>query len=292
MMAESEAKKIGDRMRQAGILIGVMVCMFIPGPAQGYVLKGPHILQLMIKRLGSAQQLMVVQKIVIQHADDLAKSIELTETLHYLFPDKFRSEIQSPDTKRVYVLSQKTVVAVVDGKVVDHLETPFDFYKDVLLFRKRILLAERLTQHGINLKISSLGRIQKRVGFVIGAQYPDVSVPQLWVDKETFQPLRWIIRGATVANSEPELEVRYQNWQKIMSLWYPMEIDFYHNGSLFRRLQVNDIKINSPVASELFDPQRLRALYPPISADRPKAAEPSAVDEVKKTIEEFKKIYE
>ena len=259
--------------------------------ANAYVLQGPHILELMTQKLGKAKGLLVSQKLVLY--DDTQQKIEdeLTETLRYIFPETFRSDISSENVKSIHILSKGDVLTVIDEKTVDDSANRYNHYKDILLFRSRPLLQSRLYSLGVDISISSLGRFQDKISYVIGAQYPNESVSQIWLDKNTFQPFRWIMRSDTTKSGE-RLEVRYFEWHKADNTWYPMRIQFYRNDDLIREIIVKNIVMNPSFSDTLFDIEHLRSIYPSASdvpADQDKK---EGMDEVQKTIEDFKKIYE
>lgn len=274
------------------IFIAGLFYICISSVAGAYVLRGPHILELMTKKLGKAKGLLVSQKLVLY--DDTRQKIggELTETLRYIFPETFRSDISSEKAKRIHILSKGGTLTVIDEKTVEDAENPYYHYKDILLFRSKDLLQRRLSSLGVDTSISSLGRFQDKVSYVLGAQYPDDSVSQIWLDRSAFHPFRWIMRSNTTKNSGEMLEVRYFRWQKVDNTWYPMRIQFYQNDLLIREIMVENIVMNPSFSDTLFDIQHLRSIYPPVTEVQADQSEKKGMDEVQKTIEDFKKIYE
>ena len=279
-------------IKSVALALCLFICPSIAAVSHAYVLKGSHLLRLMTRQLGQKQGLLINQKHIV-YDDRLPQGrIELNETLRYLFPDKFRSDLRSESTHRIHILSGGTGMTVIDGKVAAKAETIYDRYIDVLLYRQAQLLEERLTLLDVDVKHSSLGRFDGRLGFVVGSEYPDESTPQLWIDKETFRPFRWIVLGRKSVDKGIELEIRYLNWQKIENIWYPMDIAFFENDILTRELKVKTIKTSSNFANGIFSKQRLRSESQPAFSDDYQEGLPQAEDEVKKTIEDFKKLYD
>ena len=71
-----------------------------------------------------------------------------------------------------------------------------------------------------------------------------------------------------------------------------MRIEFYYHDFLIRELKVESVEIHSSFAQELFDIEKIRPVYqssPGPSTDQNGSKE---LNEVQKTIEDFKKIYE
>ena len=252
-----------------------------------YVLPGPYLLQLMTQNLGIADRLLVTQKLILHDDNPNKDADELSETLKFIFPETFRSDIVSENIQRIRILSDSSVFTVTDGKSSDEPENSYDHYKDLILFRSREVLQERLSNLGVNVMVTSLGRFQGNPAYVLGAQYPDETSPQVWLDKKTFLPFRWIM----TSNATQNLEVLYLNWKKLNQTWYPMRIEFFSNGSLVREIHVQDIKVNPSFQADLFDIQQLKSLYPQDVPVEPKNGGKEELDEVQKTIEEFKKVY-
>lgn len=265
-----------------------MVFVFFYTHANAYVIPGPHVLELMIEKLGRGKSLLISQKLSIYDVSHKKNIIELRETLKYSFPEKFRSEIQSENAKRIYVFSLGAALTVIDDKIVSNTETRFDCYKDVFLYRSRILLQNRLSLLGVDTSVSSLGRFQNKTAYVIGAKYPDESVSQIWLDKNTFQPVRWIIIDNK--SNKDVLEIRYGDWKQTHKAWYPMRIKFYHNDILVREIYADKIKINPSFSDELFDIEHLKSVY--LNLGSVEKDNSQGLNDIQKTIKEFKKLYE
>ena len=272
------------------ISISVLLWFFVP--ANAYLLQGPHLLELMTQNIGRTESLFVSQKLVLYDDSFKDGSIELKETLKYIFPEKFRSDIVSKNIKSIHVVSKGISLTVIDGKTVAGHETLFDLYKDIVLYNSRSALLQRLVRLGINESVSSLGRFQNKPVYVIGAQYPDESISQIWLNKDTFRPFRWIINSRKPGGRLDSLEVRYFKWRKIRKIWYPMHIEFYQDDKLVRMIEVDEIKIDPGFSAGLFDINRLKSTYPQSTQVLSKQHQPGELSEVQKMIEEFKKIYE
>jgi len=311
------------------VLFFLAISFVFISPIQAYVLQGRHVLDLMIAKLGVAETLLVSQKlffyrvaapaepstsatgdapqtpankggIAMAAAMDLktkqnvfaAQTIELEESLRFVFSHSFRSDARSQNSERIYIFSGGRTLTIIDGNIVPHAENRFDLYKDILLYRSRPALADRLMELGVDVSISSLGRFEDKIAYVIGADYPDESVNQLWVDKETLLPLRLIIKGVNGDADSDTVEVRYLTWWSIGETRYPSKVEFYQDDNLVRVNQARNFEENAKFSKELFDIDHLETVYPrtaslPITPGA--SEEPS---EVQKTIEEFKRIFE
>jgi hypothetical protein len=264
-------------------------------PSHAYVLQGPHILDLMTQKLGGAKTLMVSQILTIYGTQGPQSAVELKETLKYVFPETFRSDIRSDNIETIHVRSDGEAVTVVDGRVSANPETPYNRYKDILLYHSRALLQNRLEQLGVDVSVSSLGRFQGNIAFVLGSEYPDENRHQIWIEKDTLVPLRWILPGKdseNSPNSNDKIEIRYLDWKQIDHHWYPMRIAFYQSDVLAREIRVDTIEVNPSFSKEAFDIDRLKSAYRPEIPVVPDPNKPGALNEVQQTIEEFKKRFE
>jgi hypothetical protein len=225
---------------------------------------------------------------------ELIETIQLDESLKYIFSEAFRSDIVSESNQRVFVSNQGQTITVIDGVISDIGESQFDVYKDLLLYRSRETLSERLSNLGIDISVSSLGKFDDRLALVVGAEFPDRTVPQVWIDKETFQPLGIIVFEAKspYSNQTGFIEIRYSNWQKIGKISYPMQIEFIQDGVTVRAIEVDDYQINPTFSKDVFDIARLRSEYREPVETMDRTGEGEGLSEVQKTIEEFKKIFE
>ena len=293
------------------ILLTASLILF--ATAEAYVLHGSHLLKLMAEGIGSVEQLKVEQILVIheyqpveedveelepeedqeEETDAIVETFEFNETLMFVFPDQFRSEIKSTQAERVHVVSRGSSVTIIDNKRVADYETAFDRYKDIFLYNSRSLLESRMPRLGIDIGITSLGRFNGRIGYVIGAQYPDETTPQLWLDRETFRPFRWVVRPGTVDNPAESLEVRYYGWRQVGDIWYPARIEFYQGELLARTIRVQRLDLEPELSASLFDIRTLRSKYP-ISGQTPlqKPESTEGEGEVQETLDRFRKIFE
>jgi outer membrane lipoprotein-sorting protein len=286
-------------MRRYALILFLILTLMLPfgpiltaPPSHAYVLHGYHLLDLMRREMGTARSLEVVQKLTIQESVVPTEALVVQETLSYRFPVAFRSEFASAVGEHIQIFSNGKALTVVDGRIVSDTESELDHYKDIFLFNTRELLIKCLSQLGVAADVSSLGRFQGRIAYVLGAQYPDETVPQLWLDKETFRPMRWLLKPAAAGNLSEALEVRYDNWRKLSSIWYPERIEFYQGDRLLRRMQVQRTRVNPQFSKRLFDVAYLKSIYPYAAAPPPAQGESGGNNDIQRTIDRFRKLFE
>lgn len=261
-------------------------------PVFSYVLPAEQILSFMMKGSGAAHSFQIFQKAVVYHPDPAAGMQEYDEVLYYLHRDRFRCEVSAPGGEQFSVASPGGALVVMDGAIVSEARPPFDYFKDVLLYLKKDEIVRRLASSGVDLGIVSFGRFKGRIAYVVGARYPDESVPQIWIEKETFRPLRYVVTGRGVMGGGVE-EVEYADYTTLDDKrWYPGRILFFRNGRLAKMYVLKSGRVNPDLPDEWFDIAYLKTLYKPVAATDAAPPATSEADEVEKTIRDFSRTFE
>lgn len=282
------------RTRTFKIKVFFYACLLLPGlltasPAIAYVLKGEHIIQLMIVENNFPGRLLLKQQVAFfdSHIEIINKVYE--QQVYYRVPEEFRADINAQDLQRIHVVSSDNALTVIDGRIVAESEIWADHYKDIFFYRSRKELVKKLESLGINFSVTSLGRYRKMICYIIGAQYPDESVPQLWIAKDTFQPVRWIVETSNVQGIAEHKEIIYSDWKSHYNSRYPDKIEFYQAGHLIRSITVREVETNPRFAGDLFDIDNLKTIYSPgIIEDTDVLRQ----NDIQRRIKEFNRIYE
>ncbi len=271
----------------------ILICaLFMIFPGQGsyaYILRGPHLLELMTQQYGKSKSLMVVQKVLFYDAVSGKVIVEADETLRYLFPDTFRSDSNSQHASRVQLVSGGKTLTVIDQKIVANDETLFDLYKDILLYRSRESLGKRLAAAGVDTSLTCLGRFEGRIAVILGSEQPGEGVSQVWVDKETFQPMRWVLVDGTDDTPGMVVEIRYNDWRQVNRSWYPMHVAIYKDGGMVREIRVESLRVNPSFPRELLDAEQLESKYFHSMPEKSDTSVEGELSEIEKTINEFRK---
>jgi hypothetical protein len=216
----------------------------------------------------------------------------IPETVRYLFPGAFRSDIVAPPADRTHIFSRGRAVTVIDGTISGNPESYFDFYQHLLLHRSRTAFISTLIERGVDPEVTSLGRFEGQTAFVIGAQYPDTTFPQVWIDKETLLPMRWIVQGANPGEKTVRFEIRYLDWRQTGRIRYPDQIEFLRNGTPVRLIQVENIVLNSQFGREMFNIDDLLARSQPAAASPEQVGRKGGLSDIQKAIEEFRRLFD
>jgi hypothetical protein len=262
-----------------------------PPSAGAYVLEGPHVLELAAEAMGPIAALQVEQKLIIYSQTPDGAPTVYDQTAIYVMPERFRSDIVSDQIQRTHLVFADSWLTVIDGRLAMDRD-PFDQYQRLLRSRTRPRLMRVLNQMGVETAISSLGRLEERVVFVLGARYPDETASQLAVDKSTFLPVRLLLVDDRSAGDGLRLEIFYRNWQKVQSGMFPLQVMFYTAGRLAREIRVANLQPNPSVPSELMDPEALKASVAASQAETARGQKQEAVDAVQQAVEAFQKKFE
>ena len=262
-------------------LMLVVMGWVLPTPAlNAYVLSGEQVLALMAKKRTFPQTLEVKQAVSQLPDDDVPRLAELLrETLYYSFPDRLRSDTLGEDYRRISIRTPQDAVVVVNGQVRSGAPERFEIYKNLLLMNSRAALETFLGRLGIDLNQTRLDRFEENYCVVIGARDPLMNTPQLWVQKDSFLPLRLKLPPPLLNPQEGALDVRYRDWGQIEGALYPMLIQIYRKHQLFREMRVENLRVDLPLDTLLFDAAALRATLPqwmpaPIKIVPPEAGQP------------------
>ncbi len=292
------------------LLWGGCLLLCCNGSALGYVINGDKILSLTARKIGRAHTLTARQKVTTYVVEQHTRREVAEERVRYIFPYAFRVDSTTDSVNRSYLVKEGRTLTVVNDKNEPNAESELDLYHYLLLRHRTSDLIEFLEAYGIDTAVNSLGKFEKKVAFVLGAQYPNQEHSQLWLGKEDFLPMRWIL----IVLSEPispeledpnappvfdRLEFRFSLWQKFDTLYYPKRIDIYYNDVLQREIRVEEVMINQELDQTLMDIDRQLERYPPPESEKLLTPLDSyeeeiddSTDDIQRSIDNFKKKFE
>ncbi|MBW1896641.1 MAG: hypothetical protein JRI47_06250, partial [Deltaproteobacteria bacterium] len=181
-------------------LLCILALLSFSTSTSSYILPAEQIVDFMIEQFGSARSFEILQTTIV-YDPELEEGVgEFDEVLYYRYPGRFRSDVSTPSGEQIRVVSPEGAISVVNGRIISETETLFDHFKDVLLYRKKSIVLKHLSDLHVDLNTVSLGRFKDKIAYVIGAKYPDDSVPQIWIEKDTFRPIRYVVGGPRYNN--------------------------------------------------------------------------------------------
>ncbi len=215
--------------------------------------------------------------------------IEMEEKLWFSYPDNFRSESIAGSHEMICVESKGRYIKIIDEFVESKKKSLTDLYTDILLFRQPDLLTKRLKIFDVDIKLSSLQRYEDKIYFVVGIPpIQDKPSSSLWVEKDTSFPSRY-----TIYKDGMFVDIFYKDWQRVSRTWYPMEISVFLDGVLFSEAIVENFELETDFEKNLFNVKRLMNIYPESgNYENSSGSQSNESNELEKSINEFKKLYE
>ncbi len=270
------------------------ILLFFAFPASAYVLQGAHVLDLTAKALGKATTLQAGQQVTLYNLNASDGPALFDETVSFLFPDGFRSDLVTQTITRTHISRRGRAISVINGKRAGFLEKRFKPYRSVLTFHSRTALLRSLTLLGIDVSITSLGRFNDRIVYVLGARYPDSTVSQVWIDKALFLPLKLVLvtKSRDPEGVDDRVEIHYEDWRKIGNIQFPMHLVFYTDDLKSMEINVADVKVDLSFPENFMSVEQLALEVQETQEGLKTSKEKETVNEVRKTIEDFKKLYE
>ena len=106
---------------------------------------------------------------------------------------------------------------------------------------------------GVNTEVVSYARFDGRVAYLIGSKPWETDKAQLWIEKDTYLPLRLVTFQKGSDGKTAKLDVRYVGWgSPVGGAWYPQTIEFWRGEKLLRRSATQNVEHNVPTDATLF----------------------------------------
>jgi hypothetical protein len=228
-----------------------------PAPGVAYVPVADHLISLAATRLDSPPPSIVRQLRILPAHPPAVGTRHYREVVYLRFPGAFRSDLKTDGPPRVVVELGGQRWKVSEGAFVKGAPDPLDMALRLLVHTEPGGLARTLAGAGVDTTLTSMGRFNDRIAFVLGARYPDESVPQLWFDKESLLPVRWLIFRPDGDGLLRRIEIRFFAWQKTGDLHYPQAMACYRDEQLISEMRVEGIESPAELPEAVFDIDRL-----------------------------------
>ncbi|MEM6730494.1 MAG: hypothetical protein AAF658_03005 [Myxococcota bacterium] len=183
------------------------------------------------------------------------------ERIYIKTPERLRLVQERPDETRIYIEREgkraggpEDALKLLKGPSTEMLST-------LLMTRgesngdRAGRLMSLLKSAGVKVEDVTLGIYGddvRQTAYIIGAKAWEEEKAQLWIDRETFQPVRWVMYA-----QEDGKRARYENrftgyGSPAGGAWFPEVIETYRNGTLLRRSQLNEVRTNESLPESLF----------------------------------------
>lgn len=228
-----------------------------PAASHAYVPAAGHLLQAAAAQRQAPETAVVRQTRILPPQEGDSRGREYQETVYFRFPGVFRAELETGQGRRIYLEKNGDYrIADIRGVFQPHPE-PMDLALRLLANTEADRMGRVLADAGVDLSVISLGLFNGRLGFVLGAKFPDELAPQVWFDKETLLPFRWLLVERDDKGLPRRIEIRYFRWQKIGGLLYPQTLQSDRHERRTADVRVNHIETGVHISDERFSFQKL-----------------------------------
>lgn len=245
------------------LLFALILC--VPLSASGYILSAKFIIKMMLQANHRIHDVKIEQTATLFDEDADHEGYKAPSVLYLKFPDSLRLDITLSYEKETVIHSNGETLTVVDGNLVSEVPDVRSVLKEFFITRSVDEVIEFLHAKHVNTERMGLGRFNGKIVYIIGAKEWETESPQLWIEKDSFLPLRFI------AEERKEdcvfiLEVRYLDYKSIGRAYrYPSVIEFYHDNNLTLRYETENVVVNTSLPDSLFHMNRISENNPHIS---------------------------
>jgi hypothetical protein len=221
-----------------GFLLFTVLAGVMPGKAEAYIMPAGQIVGLMSSNFSKFKTLMITQSTQLLNPRNQETERVLEEKLWLKSPCFFRLE----------------PIVQTDEQGSKGDETAFDRQGADMAFRRLFLasddkgIMEFLSEMGINLESVAFTRFDGLIAYRVGDK--DAESPKLLIEKDRFIPLFLSYRVQTDSGHEM-VNVRFYDYRKLESGWYPYEIAYYLGEEIMERFTVLDLQTNVSIEGPL-----------------------------------------
>jgi|GEM_PF-5067928 len=233
--------------------ISLALVLFLPVSALGYIPSAHFIIRMMLQRNQAIQDVTVEQTTAIFDDKSGYEGLQVREVLYLKFPDRYRLDTTLPNETKTTICSQGKMLTIVGNEVISHAPDEKITFKAFIINHSVDEVIQLLRSRNVNIERMGLGRFNGKIAYIIGANETETELPQLWIDKDRFLPLRFIAKEKK-KESVTKVEVRYLNYRRIHGKFqYPSTVEFYNDNILTLRYQIEKVVVNNLVPDKLFN---------------------------------------
>lgn len=235
------------------VLIMILATLIGPNVAQSYILPSGFLIRSMLERRG-----IDVKDVSLQLTAEIPGQTGPVEELLYIKrPDRMRL-VQKNEPSSIYIHREMACAAGPDKAL---LPIPCDFSRvmvSLLLPKGNELddmsgrVVSAISKAGIDTRIVSMSILDETPIYIIGAQPWETNKSQLWLDKNSYLPLRYTMIEK-IAETTTAFEMRFVEYGGAGGTLFPRIVEEYKDGVLTRRSEVSKAQFNQNLPESLFD---------------------------------------
>jgi len=192
----------------------------------------------------------------VQTTTDLRKNTKETWYEAARIPGMLRIDIAPVDSGKTILFRNDSIYQFEGGA----LKASQDFVHPLMVLGFDVYLdtpettVTRLKGLGFDLSKIREDSWQGRKVYVVGAAKGDTATKQFWIDKERLLFVRMLETGKS--GNHPLVETQFNKYIPVGKAWCSVEVKFIVNGNLVTMEEYADVKGDSPLPDELFDPAK------------------------------------
>jgi hypothetical protein len=248
-----------------GLLSFLMITLMGKERCHGYIMPAEQLIDLMAKQFIRFKTLTIIQATqqTAYWDDEIGDTYE--EQIWFKAPDLFYSKPlgEGYETKkRPDIIFRQFLMANEDTQGLRRL----------------------LMEHGVNLNLVALTRIDGTIAYRIGDEAPES--PKILIEKERFLPLLLIYQSHNLS-TENLITVRFQDYQKLDQGWYPYEITVSYGNEMKETHMIRSIQANEPITISTLYPLKIGT-----PSDQTEGSHDMDEERLKKIIKQFEEKYQ
>ncbi|MBI5508855.1 MAG: hypothetical protein HY903_08890 [Deltaproteobacteria bacterium] len=232
----------------------MVLALLVTDSAAAYVLPADFVLRMLVEK---RRRLGIADITVTLSTEIDRKTSAVEERLYIKDPEKMRRVRTEDGGTKLVVIAADKAAAGPEGAL-----KPLKAAPDILplllqpagedLEQTQSRLVATLHRFDIDTEVVSLGRLGNTVAYVIGAKPNEADKAQLWIDKESFVPLKII----TPQKKDAKIETTEVRWLEFGSAvtgdWFPRVIEVWKDGRRLERSEATKVEINKKIPDTLF----------------------------------------
>jgi len=249
-------------------LISIALILFVPLSASGHIPSANFIIKMMLKGNHAVENIKIEQIATLFDINTGHNDLMVPEVLYLRVPDDYRLDIAFPEEHKTFIHSEGKILIIVGGKVIGNSKDEKSIFKDFFIKRSVDEIIGLLRSRNVDIERRGLGRFNGKIAYIIGAKEREAKLPQLWIEKDTFLPLRFIVEEKK-EDSTAVLEIRYLDYINLDDKYrYPYTMEFYYNNKLTLRYEVQKVVVNTQIPDDIFDVSKVKENHEKINDER------------------------
>lgn len=242
-------------VHRCGCIASVLFLMLgLPVVGSAYVLPLDTVLSYMTKNRPEGAGLEIKQ--VVEFGEGIAQPerLRLDEACFFDRGGAFRCEAKAEALRVLWMHRGGRVLGFTDGALSQDRQRPSVIWQDLFMAPNAEALKSSLESLGIQTGIESLTRSGPKVALVIGAKDGDLSRPQIWVDRDTFQPQRLFVSSG----GSDLIELRFSRFGEKCPSWFPGQTEIFQAQQRLATMEATSGYFRGSLAPNLFDLEEAR----------------------------------